>query len=101
MTTETDALASYCDACADDSGTLLRDPADAERMLCAACHAEQVAEIEADAKEQAIGEAQDELEGLLGDLKELKERIGEVRHTLRCAKGRLAALQKQGEVRHA
>lgn len=91
----------YCDCCDDACFGLVPDPHDVDRMLCPICRAEQVAEEEAEAKEQAIGEAEDEvneaeyeLETLLDDLKNLKEQIAGVRHTLRCAKSRLRHLNK-------
>jgi hypothetical protein len=91
----------YCDACDEECTTLAPDPADAERMLCPSCHAEQVAEIEAERREEAIAAATDEvdeaeyeLETLLDDLREIKQRIVEVRHALRMARKRLAAAQK-------
>jgi chromosome segregation ATPase len=66
---------------------------------CPECQAKEESRArEEEAREDAIAEAQDEvdeaefeLETLLNDFKEIRERIGEVRHTLKMARKRLAA----------
>jgi len=108
MTTATEAL--YCDRCDEEAEVLTPSPDDAEYLLCPACHAEKLAEVEAEAKQEAIDQAEEqvndadaEVESVEGEIEELqarfkaelaelRERLADAKRTAKAARRDLAKL---------
>jgi peptidoglycan hydrolase CwlO-like protein len=104
--------ATYCDCCDEEATILLASPDDPDFMLCPACHAERMAEVEAEAKQEALDQAEElvndadadveSIEGEISDLQarfkeemaELRERLAEAKRTAKAARRDLAKLSE-------
>jgi septation ring formation regulator EzrA len=77
MTTAT-LEACYCDYCDEEAEVLTPAPDDADFMLCPTCVAEKLAEVEAEAKREAIDQAEESVNDADADVESIEEEIGDL-----------------------